>query len=126
MKVLARPAGPASACARSAKLAIRLSARHVRSRGLNYRTLLLVGINPRSEEVARIIEEHPHWGLKLVGFVAPNGEHGEEVAGAPVLGSANDLPRILQDEVVDARRAREGQGLLWPVDETALDAQLAG
>ena len=37
------------------KLALRLSARHVRSRGLNYRTLLLVGINPRSEEVARII-----------------------------------------------------------------------
>ncbi len=46
----------------------------------------IVGINPRAEEVARIIAEHPHWGLKLLGFVAPNGEHADEVAGLPVLG----------------------------------------
>jgi exopolysaccharide biosynthesis polyprenyl glycosylphosphotransferase len=84
-----------------AKLAIRLSARHVRSRGLNYRTLLLVGINPRSEEVARIIEDHPHWGIKLLGFVAPNGTFPDTVAGLPVLGRADDLPDILQHNVVD-------------------------
>jgi exopolysaccharide biosynthesis polyprenyl glycosylphosphotransferase len=83
------------------KLILRLVARRVRNRGYNYRSLLIVGINPRAEEVARIISDHPHWGLKLVGFIAPNGEHGEEVAGIPVLGSADDLPRILQDEVVD-------------------------
>ena len=83
------------------KIALRLSARHVRSRGFNYRTLLIVGINPRSEEVARIIEDHPHWGLKLLGFVAPNGSSPETVAGLPVLGRADDLPKILQDEVVD-------------------------
>ena len=83
------------------KLALRLSARHVRRRGLNFRTLLLVGINPRSEEVARIITEHPHWGLKLLGFVAPNGSFTETVAGLPVLGRADDLPEILQNEVVD-------------------------
>ncbi|HSN54472.1 MAG TPA: sugar transferase [Candidatus Sulfomarinibacteraceae bacterium] len=83
------------------KLALRLSARHVRSRGLNYRTLLLVGINPRSEEVARIIEEHPHWGLRILGFVAPNGSFPETVNGLPVLGRADDLPAILQRLVVD-------------------------
>ncbi|MCU0305564.1 MAG: sugar transferase [Thermoanaerobaculales bacterium] len=83
------------------KLALRLSARHVRSRGLNYRTLLIVGINPRSEEIARIIEEHPHWGLKLLGFVAPNGSFPETVDGLPVLGRAEDLGSILQRLVVD-------------------------
>ena len=83
------------------KLMLRLAARRVRSRGLNYRTLLIVGINPRAEEVARIISEHPHWGLKLIGFVAPNGGREEQVAGLPVLGGADDLPRILQQEVVD-------------------------
>jgi exopolysaccharide biosynthesis polyprenyl glycosylphosphotransferase len=83
------------------KLALRLSARHVRRRGLNFRTLLLVGINPRSEEVARIIEEHPHWGLKLLGFIAPNGSFPETVNGLPVLGRADDLPVILQRLVVD-------------------------
>jgi len=83
------------------KLAVRLSARHVRSRGLNFRTLLLVGINPRSEEVARIIEDHPHWGLKILGFIAPNGSFPDTVAGLPVLGRADDLPEILQNKVVD-------------------------
>ena len=83
------------------KLVLRLGARRVRRRGFNYRTFLIVGINPRAEEVAQIIAEHPHWGLKLIGFVAPNGEHTEEVAGIPVLGSADDLPEILQNEVVD-------------------------
>ncbi|MCG6949075.1 MAG: sugar transferase [Acidobacteria bacterium] len=83
------------------KLVLRLAARRVRKRGYNYRTLLIVGINPRAEEVARIVAEHPHWGLQLVGFVAPNGEHSDEVADLPVLGGADDLPQILQEEVVD-------------------------
>ena len=83
------------------KLVLRLGARRVRQRGYNYRALLIVGINPRAEEVARIIADHPHWGLQLLGFVAPNGEHEDEVAGLPVLGHADDLPRILQQEVVD-------------------------
>jgi exopolysaccharide biosynthesis polyprenyl glycosylphosphotransferase len=83
------------------KLALRLGARQVRQRGYNYRTLLIVGINPRAEEVAQIITAHPHWGLKLVGFVAPNGQAAATVAGFPVLGCADELPKILQQEVVD-------------------------
>jgi exopolysaccharide biosynthesis polyprenyl glycosylphosphotransferase len=83
------------------KLVLRLGARRLRSRGYNYRTLLIVGINPRAEEVARIITDHPHWGLELLGFVAPNGAHPDQAAGLPVLGAADDLPRILQEEVVD-------------------------
>ena len=83
------------------KMILRLGARRVRQRGFNYRSLLIVGINPRAEEVARIIDDHPHWGLQLIGFVSPNGQHDEEVAGLPVLGRADDLPRILERLVVD-------------------------
>ena len=83
------------------KLVLRLGARRLRSRGYNYRTLLIVGINPRAEEVARIISDHPHWGLQLLGFVAPTGAHPDQAGGLPVLGAADDLPRILQEEVVD-------------------------
>ncbi len=83
------------------KLVVRLGARGVRRHGYNYRTLLIVGINPRAEDVVRIISEHPYWGIRLLGFVAPNGELPETFAGLPVLGSADDLPRILRQEVVD-------------------------
>ncbi len=83
------------------KLALRLLARHVRRRGYNFRTLLVVGINPRAEELAGAIDAHPHWGLHLLGFVAPNGQHEATFAGRPVLGRADELPRILSEEVVD-------------------------
>jgi exopolysaccharide biosynthesis polyprenyl glycosylphosphotransferase len=83
------------------KLAIRLLARHVRQRGYNYRTLIIVGINPRAREMARVIQDHPYWGLRVLGFVAPNGSDSETFAGLPVLGSADELPRVLQDEIVD-------------------------
>ncbi len=83
------------------KLALRLLARRVRARGYNYRAVLIVGLNPRAEEIAGIVDAHPWWGLKLLGFVAPNGAVPERFAGHPVLGRADDLPQILQREVVD-------------------------
>ncbi len=83
------------------KLALRLAARHVRRRGYNFRTLLIVGLNTRSAEVADIIARHPHWGLRVLGFVAPNGDHPEEFAGLPVLGAGSDLAGILENQVVD-------------------------
>jgi exopolysaccharide biosynthesis polyprenyl glycosylphosphotransferase len=83
------------------KLALRVFARSVRRRGYNFRTVVIVGINPRAEEVGRIILDHPYWGLKLIGYVAPNGDTPENVVGVPVLGQADDLPKILQNEVVD-------------------------
>jgi exopolysaccharide biosynthesis polyprenyl glycosylphosphotransferase len=83
------------------KVGLRLLARVVRRRGHNFRTMLVVGTNPRAEEIARTIQLHPHWGLKVLGFLHPNGDRPAELAGLPVLGSADDLPRILAEEVVD-------------------------
>lgn len=83
------------------RLVVRLTARSVRQRGKNYRTVLLVGLNPRSAEVARLIADHPHWGLKVLGFVAANGDAVEAYAGFPVLGRLADLEGILRREIVD-------------------------
>jgi len=83
------------------RLAVRLLARTVRRRGLNYRTVLLVGLNARSAELARLIASHPHWGLKVLGFVAADGDALERFAGFPVLGRLADLDTLLRREVVD-------------------------
>lgn len=83
------------------KLGLRLMARYIRGSGLNYRTMLIVGINSRSREIVRIVKAHPHWGLKLIGFVAANGTEAEEVEELPVLGGAEELPAILERQVVD-------------------------
>jgi len=91
----------------SEKLAVRITSRYVRTRGYNYRTVLLVGINPTSRELAQALEEHTWWGYRLAGFVA-NGESPTDAKsldpstlGAPLLGQVEDIPRIVSETIVD-------------------------
>ena len=118
------------------KVMVRLVARYVRSRGLNYRTMLLVGTGPSAQALARTIAEHAWWGFRLIGCVEVDHK-GETAPGAlaersaswtrtssgsrwqmgglPVLGRVADVPRILQELVVDdvvfAVGQRELEGL---------------
>jgi exopolysaccharide biosynthesis polyprenyl glycosylphosphotransferase len=119
------------------KVLLRLVARYVRSRGLNYRTLLLVGTGPSAQALARSIAEHAWWGFRLIGcvevpdddaaagaapparsaFAVSTRQSGgrRQLAGVPVLGRVHDVPRILQELVVDdvvfAVGPRELEGL---------------
>jgi len=114
------------------KLAIRLLARTVRRRGLNYRTVLIVGLNPRAEEIASVIRAHPYWGLSVLGFVAVQPDERREVDGVPVLGTADDLPGLLEREVVDevlfvlsSRQLDEFEDALLLCAELGIRARLA-
>jgi len=103
------------------KVLLRVVARYVRSRGLNYRTLLLVGTGPSAQALARTIFEHAWWGFRLIGCVEVDEGAGgrRQVSGLPVLGRVEDIPRILQDLVVDdvvfalGRRELEGLDQLY-------------
>jgi len=83
------------------KVLLRIVARYVRSHGLNYRTLLLVGTGPNAQAIARSIAEHAWWGFRIVGFVDQEGGWKRDIGGVPVLGRIADVPRILQERVVD-------------------------
>jgi exopolysaccharide biosynthesis polyprenyl glycosylphosphotransferase len=85
------------------KLAIRLASRYVRSRGLNYRTILIVGTNQTARGIARSIDLHRFWGFRLLGFVLTD-ENGDAIAEPPfhpVLGTLEDLPRLVEEHPVD-------------------------
>jgi FlaA1/EpsC-like NDP-sugar epimerase len=69
------------------KLALRLLSRYVRSRGFNYRTLLIVGTGDSARAIARTIEEHDYWGFRVAGFVEVNGGGELRVGRYPVLGT---------------------------------------
>ncbi len=84
------------------KLALRVTSRYVRTKGFNYRTVLIVGTNPTALEIARSIESHRYWGLKLLGFVINEKAPPSKLpAGAEVLGSVPDLIRIVETQPVD-------------------------
>ena len=103
----------------SEKLAIRLTSRYVRMHGFNYRTVLIVGTNPTGREIAHAIDSHRFWGFRVLGFIAASEEaaaegNGHGAAGSngngngtwgarryPVLGGIDDIPRVVEEHVVD-------------------------
>jgi exopolysaccharide biosynthesis polyprenyl glycosylphosphotransferase len=86
----------------SEKIAIRMTSRYVRAHGFNYRTVLLVGTNPTALEIAESIYGHRFWGYRILGFIE-NGRDPAEPWDAPfpILGEIEDIPRIVENNVVD-------------------------
>src|ERR1700756_4863321 len=88
------------------KVVVRIVARYVRAKGLNYRTILIVGTGRRAIEVARTIEGHKYWGYKILGFVSDGHRLSNGWARFRVYGSVPDLRRLL-----------EGGQFAEPIDE---------
>jgi exopolysaccharide biosynthesis polyprenyl glycosylphosphotransferase len=91
------------------KIMLRVLARYVRSKGLNYRTVLIVGTGRRGIDIARMLSEHKYWGYKILGFVSDGHRLPNGWARYRVYGSVPDLRNILEngekepiDEVVFA------------------------
>lgn len=85
------------------KISLRLLARYVRSRGFNYRTIIIVGTGRRAREVVRLVEEHKWWGYKILGFVSDGHRLPSGWERYPVLGTLADLRRILENGIAGRR-----------------------
>lgn len=86
------------------KIALRLLSRDLRRHGLNQRTVLIAGAPQAVEQLAGSIEDHPHWGLRIVGLVHTgdrDGDRDAEDSSRPVLGGMDDILRIVSEHVVD-------------------------
>lgn len=78
------------------KIAVRLIARYVRFKGLNYRTILIVGTGRRAIDVARVVQDHKYWGYKILGFVEDGHRLPNGWARYRVYGSVPELRRLLE------------------------------
>ncbi len=87
------------------KIFLRVMARYVRAKGLNYRTILIVGTGRRAIDVARVVEEHKYWGYKILGFVSDGHRLSNGWARYRVYGTVPELRRLLEEgqfpEIVD-------------------------
>jgi exopolysaccharide biosynthesis polyprenyl glycosylphosphotransferase len=79
------------------KIALRLIARYVRAKGLNYRTIIIVGTGRRALEVAKVIQEHKYWGYKILGFVSDGHRLPNGWARYRVFGTVPDLRRLMEN-----------------------------
>lgn len=71
-------------------------------RGYFYRSLLIVGTGRRARKFVDAVREHAHWGLRVIGFLDEDPRLvGQKINGVEVIASLANLPRILQERVVD-------------------------
>src|SRR5205807_3162403 len=68
----------------------------------NVKSLIIVGGGERGRRLAANLRLRHDLGYRVLGYVDSDPNfRGEGVAGAPFLGSLEDLPRIIANEVVD-------------------------
>jgi exopolysaccharide biosynthesis polyprenyl glycosylphosphotransferase len=118
------------------KISLRVIARYVRAKGLNYRTVLIVGTGRRAIDVARVVEDHKYWGYKILGFVSdghrlPNGWARYRVYGTvPEIRSLlerGEFPEIV-DEIVFAvtrKKLDEMKQIFLLCEELGIRARVA-
>ena len=77
-------------------------AKRARKKGHDRRRVLLAGTGRRAQEFISHLAKHTEWGYQLVGLIDRDATlKGEIIAGYPVLGVLEDLPGLLEKEVVD-------------------------
>ena len=77
-------------------------ARYLRKKGMNAKNVLIVGTGPRAQQFISRIAKHREWGYRIVGLVDPDPMlTGEDVAMQRVVGALEDIPYILEQNVVD-------------------------
>ncbi len=83
------------------KLALRTLSRYVRSSGLNYRTVVIVGTNEVAVDLADSMAGHRYWGFRILGFVSHPNIDDQLPPGHRLLGSVDDLMKIVETTAVD-------------------------
>ncbi len=109
------------------KVALRLLSRWVRTRGFNFRTVLLVGTGQKAAQLAHFLEAHPYWGFRVVGYL--DDDNGGEIRWTnrwPCLGKITDLEAVLIREVVDELIFVIEKGKLGEYEQALLVAERHG
>lgn len=117
----------------SRMMTVRLLARYVRERGYNYRTVLIVGTGVTAARIAESVEQHSYWGIKILGLVAETrGKSELESIPYPLIGAMDELPELVEDNVVDEvifaldqPHPAQLEGLLLALEEQGVRSRLA-
>lgn len=109
------------------KVALRLTSRYVRSRGYNFRTVLLVGTGRKAAQLGTFLEARPYWGFRVLGYL--DDDNGGEIRGLhrwASLGKITDLESVLMREVVDELIFVIEKGKLREYEDALLVAERHG
>jgi exopolysaccharide biosynthesis polyprenyl glycosylphosphotransferase len=84
------------------RLGVYYLSRRFRRRGINTKSLLIIGGGARSENLIETITSEPGLGYKVLGYLDSSPSYsGRKLVEAPCLGRFDDLKRIINEDVVD-------------------------
>ena len=84
------------------RVLLRFNLRRLRQRGHNVKSLVIVGGGDRGRGFAKRITRRQDLGYKLLGYVDSDPAYATRtLEGAPYLGTIDDLPNIVSNEVID-------------------------
>lgn len=95
-------AGYAFFAVSSVRLAFRALFNELRRRGMNLKTILVVGAGTLGQRVVETIEQHRELGFTVTGLLTRKPEKlGTTVQGVPVLGLFSELEKVLSERSID-------------------------
>ena len=80
---------------------IRVVLRDIRSRGMNLKHMILVGYSSAAEGYIDRIFANPQWGYQIDGILDDNSTPGRYYHNVPVIGTTEDVDRILEENDLD-------------------------
>ncbi len=84
------------------KTAMYIVMHSLRRAGRVDRRLLIVGNGPRAGAFIQRVRSHPEWGFQILGAIDDEPGRGiTKVNGVDVIGTLEDIPRILHNDAVD-------------------------
>jgi exopolysaccharide biosynthesis polyprenyl glycosylphosphotransferase len=71
-------------------------------KGVKALNVIIIGTADRAAELSAKLSEQAEWGINVIGHLDPDPTRvGWEVRGAPVIGTIDDISKILKAHVVD-------------------------
>lgn len=99
----------------------------IRRKGYNYRYMLIIGTGQRAQSLIRSVQEHPEWGFRIVGLIDDEEELvGKEILGNKILGKLIDIPKILEQHIIDEVVFIVPRSWLGKIENTILYCEQVG
>jgi exopolysaccharide biosynthesis polyprenyl glycosylphosphotransferase len=109
------------------KLVLFFACKHLRSKGFNFRNILIVGTGFRAQNFIKELNTNRDVGLKVVGIVDEDpGRTGEMVEGYQILGGLEKIPELLRDRVIDYVIFIVPRNSLAKIEPSLIQCELVG
>ncbi|MFN7965648.1 MAG: sugar transferase [Acidobacteriota bacterium] len=106
--------------------------RYLHSQGIGLQNAIVVGTGPAAQTLADLLERRPYLGMRVAGLVSLPGER-DEAPELATLGTVEDLPDLVDSQVIDAvifgvglDEASRYDKIIWKLEEVGTTVHLRG